>query len=918
MKSRRDVMRGLVISGLACFVLLSEASAFQEGLIPAFPVERDRMTIERPAQPGTYFDKVGRRFAILGEESGGFEAWAYPLKILRNFELSFLLRGSTRPIAARDIVRSIDVTPAATTITYTYQSFTVKATYVTAVDEPGAVILLAVDATEPMTIVAGFLPVLQPMWPAGIGGQYAYWDDKLMAYLISEPTRRNHGFVGSPAAQGISYTPAHMLSDTPNEFTIAVEKPAEARGRFIPIVLAGGKGKREDVRAAYEKIAADPKRIYFAALEYYRNLRQNTLRVETPVPKLNLAFEWAKVALDNLRVSNPDLGNGLVAGLGASGTGGRPGFGWFFGVDADLNSLSLSSYGAFDAAKEAIAFMCKWQREDGKMPHELSQAAGYVDWFKDYPYGYIHADTTPFYIVAVYDYYGRTGDAEFVRESWPSLRRAYDWCLTTDVDGDGLMDNSKAGLGALEFGSLTGIQADIYLAAVWTRAAFGMGELAKAVGEEKLAAKADADYRKALAALESKFWDAEAGQYAYGFMKDGKLVKELTPWCAMPLFWKMGPEERAFPALEKMCGADLMTDWGVRILSTRSALYEPLNYNYGAVWPFLGGYAAVALYNYDFLIPGYELVLSNAGHMFDDAAGAATELFSGALHVWPQEAVAHQGFSASGFVLPFVRGLLGLGGNAGERRVVFTPRFPGDWRNTAIKSFRVGAETFSFKYVREEGRIGVEVVSRPGSGFKLCFAPVLAPGTVVLRATLNGREHPILASERDIHSASLEGRANPAVSRGSTAGPAAFISGERPSLASDSSIHLGILNGQERPQSTTRHARCVQPTMEVLLTGEDRVEIEIEPAFEILPSTIVSRVGDYDRGLKVVRQTLSGKALTIVVEGLAGSEYELRVLNPDRVETVTGAELKNTHLVIRMPPGEASAFLRQEIVIAIK
>jgi hypothetical protein len=106
--------------------------------------------------------------------------------------------------------------------------------------------------------------------------------------------------------------------------------------------------------------------------------------------------------------------------------------------------------------------------------------------------------------------------------------------------------------------------------------------------------------------------------------------------------------------------------------------------------------------------------------------------------------------------------------------------------------------------------------------------------------------------------------------------------------------------------------------MEVLLTGEDRVEIEIEPAFEILPSTIVSRVGDYDRGLKVVRQTLSGKALTIVVEGLAGSEYELRVLNPDRVETVTGAELKNTHLVIRMPPGEASAFLRQEIVIAIK
>ncbi len=464
---------------------LSLPLAAQEGLVPAFPLERDAMTLTRLAQPGTYFDKAGRRFAILGFESGVFEAWAYPLKIFRNFELSFLLKGGTRPVAAKDIVRFIEVTPAATTLTYTYQSFTVKATYVTAVDEPGGVILLAVDATEPLTIVAGFLPVLQPMWPAGIGGQYAYWEDKAKAYLISEPRRQNHGYVGSPAAQGISYTPAHMLSDTPNEFTIVIDDPAAVRDRFIPIVLAGGKGKREDIRAVYDKIAADPERVYLAAVEHYKSLSRSTLRVETPVPLLDLALEWSKVAYDNLRVSNPDLGSGLVAGLGASGTGGRPGFGWFFGVDAYLNAMSLSSLGDFAAAKEAIAFTRKWQREDGKMAHELSQAAGYVDWFKDYPYGYIHADTTPYYIAGVHDYYTRSGDLELVRESWPSLRRAYDWCLTTDADGDGLMDNSKAGLGALEFGSLTGIQTDIYLAAVWTRAAAGHGGAGEGDGGER-------------------------------------------------------------------------------------------------------------------------------------------------------------------------------------------------------------------------------------------------------------------------------------------------------------------------------------------------------------------------------------------------------------------------------------------------
>ena len=125
----------------------------QEGLIPAFKFEPCTIQLSRPAQPLTTFDKVGRKFAVLGFESGSFEAWAYPLKLFRNFEFSFLIGSSTTPVQGRDIVRFIDVTPARTTLIYTYQSFTVKAHYVTAVDEPGAFILLEVDSTEPLTIV---------------------------------------------------------------------------------------------------------------------------------------------------------------------------------------------------------------------------------------------------------------------------------------------------------------------------------------------------------------------------------------------------------------------------------------------------------------------------------------------------------------------------------------------------------------------------------------------------------------------------------------------------------------------------------------------------------------------------------------------------------------------------------------------
>ena len=138
------------------------------------------------------------------------------------------------------------------------------------------------------------------------------------------------------------------------------------------------------------------------------------------------------------------------------------------------------------------------------MAHELSQAAGYIDWWKDYPYGYLHGDTTPFYIVAMDDYYAKTGDLEFVRASRESLKKAYAWCLSTDEDGDGLMDNAKAGLGALEFGSLTGIRTDIYLAAVWGKACEGMSAAGAAVGDAALSKKAGTDLARAVDAIRPK------------------------------------------------------------------------------------------------------------------------------------------------------------------------------------------------------------------------------------------------------------------------------------------------------------------------------------------------------------------------------------------------------------------------------
>ncbi|MBU1338180.1 MAG: hypothetical protein KKD56_03830 [Acidobacteria bacterium] len=859
-----DSMKKILSLSIILFLaipLLSQSGDRNEGLIPAFRLEPNPVTLERLARPGTPFDKVGRKFAILGEESGAFEAWAYPLKLFRNFSLSFLVGTSTRPVAAADIVRRIEVTPEATTLTYTYQSFTVKAIYVTPVQTAGAMILLDIDSNVPLTVICGFLPVLQPMWPAGIGGQYAYWNNRYKAYVISESSGKNHAFVGSPAASGISYTPAHMLSDNPSEFKIEIPDPKKVRGSYVPIFMAGGPGQHDDIRQIYESLQADPEKLYRDTALHYRTLRENTLQIQTPEPALDSALEWAKVSFDNLMVDNPNLGKGMIAGLGVSGTSGRPGFGWFFGGDSSINALSLLGLGAHGDVRDILLFNLKWQREDGKMAHELTQAEGYVDWWNDYGYGYIHGDTTPYFITVVDAYVRQTGDTEFVVQNWESLQKAYAWCLATDANGDGLMDNKKAGLGALEYGALTGIETDIYIGAVWVRAAQAMSRMAEWAGDPETAARAQADYLKAKSAFDTKFWDDTEGFYAYAFNAEGKRVKEISPWNAVGLMWELGQPDRSKRSLEKLCSAELMTDWGIRSISIKSSHFQPLNYNYGAVWPFLTSWVTAALYTHHLPLQGYAALMSTVLHTYDNSLGNLTEVFSGTHYIWPQEAVSHQGFSTAGVVLPTVKGLLGLDGDTADRTARFAPQLPGDWESMSVTNHRIGDALFSYDYRKMDTAVIMMVNAANADGYTFHFEPAFAAGTRITGAFLDGKPIPFQNME----------------------------SGQ---------VLLARVSAAVGPESMI-------------------FKLTFEPTVEILPVLPETRVGDASRGLRILRCERTEKGLMMVLEGIAGSTYTIPVRNADMILEVKGAEKKNNHLLITIPAGKTDEYVLHRVELSI-
>ena len=58
--------------------------------------------------------------------TAALEAWAYPLKLVDDFKLGFLLEGYPLEIDGPQIARWIDVRPEATTFTYSHAGFTVR------------------------------------------------------------------------------------------------------------------------------------------------------------------------------------------------------------------------------------------------------------------------------------------------------------------------------------------------------------------------------------------------------------------------------------------------------------------------------------------------------------------------------------------------------------------------------------------------------------------------------------------------------------------------------------------------------------------------------------------------------------------------------------------------------------------------
>jgi glycogen debranching enzyme len=822
--------------------------------VARFELPASGLEWKQAVHPGKFFDATGRRAGVFGKQNGHFEAWIYPIKLLHAFRLEFRQEGMPEPVRGENILEQIIAQPESTTFVYAHPRFTVRQILWVPRDEKAIAIFFDVDTDRPLAITAKFIPDFKPMWPASFGGQYSYWLDAEKAFALTDATSRPTALVGSPAVGAFTEHMDHAFVGGEMLLQLRVTRD-DARKTFPSIVMTLSMESAAKARETYRRVLGRLRELYEQRVAYHRDFLARTLRIETPDAELNRALEWAKVAIDAGWVCHDAYGCGLVAGYGPSGESERPGFAWWFGGDALMASWAMLDYGDIEGAAQVLRFLKARQRADGKIMHEMTQSVDLVDWFGKFGFAYYHADTTPMYIYSVAEYWRRTGDSKFLDEFWPSVKKAFEYCLSTVDPADGLMDNTKAGLAAVEVGPLRGkVVKDVYLQGFWLAGLGAVPELATAQAETELRSKAIKLYSQAAESVFGKWWNEKGAFFDFGVTRERELANRFGSWPAVLLSLLPSPgkyEKRAGQGAAALTRPELTTDWGARWLSNRDPLYDPLSYNNGSVWPFINGFVSLAHFAHEQALSGFFIWNAVARMTGALAPGALPELYTGDRYRPTERAVPHQLFSSVGVVRGAVRGVLGIRGDrtaVAPHGIYIEPQLPASWPFARFRNYPVGASQVSGEILAQAGRMSIRLEFDGRETVECYLSPRLPLGTRIKRVLLDGKK-------------------------------------------------VGEWNSFVRGESTVVWWRFA-------LAGRHEIIIEYEGGIAFAPPEAKLEVGDVSSALRILQVEYDGdgkpREASLALAGLGGKVYTLHLVTTEKALVAEGAAVKKTEQGFRL------------------
>ena len=680
---RREVVPALLFCLLPLAALAQESARDSTRGIPRFSLESGSVALAGPVRPWAYLADHGRRASVLGDENGSLEIWVWPMRVAHNFRLSFRLREADTLITAAAVARSASARAEGATIVYSHASFTVRQHVIVPLNDPGAIILLDVQSTVPLEIIA-HMELGDP------AATRVFWHPDLHSVLLTQQRVRLHtAIIGSPRATVGAVLPPRGERRAVAEFLIRHD-PATRANEFIPIIVAAGASATDSIMGLYQRMARSAQTLWREKAEHYRRVRQNQVAMETPDPRFNQAYEWAKLGLDQQMVCSTDLGCGLVSGF-TRAVGFTPAHGWYFSGDAALSALALTSVGNQAVARDALGFLARHQRVDGRIP----RTSDALRWFSDFSLNTLHTDSTPFWLLACASYWQAAGDDAFIRQHWPAIGKAMRYAATA-------------------------APADGYTTAVWAAALEGVQAMAKALNAGDVALAAET--------LQARAAGRAAADTA------------ITPLGTAAIAFGLLEESRATRHLAALSGAALTADWGMlRSTEVSTAV---------TAWAAWANFRAHRSWS------GHDLLRDLSRATLDFARGRTPELLSGFFYAANDSAPPEHSAATALFANAVLKGMLGVQSDAPNRAIAVEPHLPAEWNTIAVNDLPVGRDRLHLSMRRAPGRISITLRrNNAGAPLFVRLSLALPLGAQVQRIRIDDADAPVQVeqSRHDVH-----------------------------------------------------------------------------------------------------------------------------------------------------------------------
>jgi glycogen debranching enzyme len=415
-----------------------------------------------------------------------------------------------------------------------------------------------------------------------------------------------------------------------------------------------------------------------------------------------------------------------------------------FGRDGLISAFQALPFEP-DIARGVLRYFARYQgtvddtftdQEPGKILHEYRR--GEMAACREIPFipYYGTVDATPLYVMLAAEYLKWTHDVDLAREIWPAVERALGWMERNGAaQGTGYLTyRRRSPLGLVNQGwkdshdavmhadgrlaeppiALAEVQGYQYAALL------GAAGIADAIGRAQQAPPLRARARHLQTSFEADFWMPDEAFYALALDGSGAPCRVIASNPGHLLWTGIVSDSRAQIVTRRLMEDDMYTGWGVRTLSGREQLYNPMSYHNGSVWPHDTALAASGMRAYGLTGPFVTLAggLFEAVLQYEDMR--MPELFCGFMRVpghgptrYPV-ACSPQAWAA-GVAFQLVTSMLGLRADAADNQLTLVrPTLPPWLTWLEVRGLRVAKSRLALRVSRGTDSSAVEMLARDG------------------------------------------------------------------------------------------------------------------------------------------------------------------------------------------------------------